>query len=184
MTSIRPYHALGDRDGLIYFVGRTLLRLTIGELQSRGERAVFLSLDFEYDRPYFSPQQSLIKKLELEIGINKGFVFIDEIQKKENAGLFLKGIQDLDLTYKLIASGSGSVDLKARVKESMVGRKRVYELYPVSLTEFVNFKTDYQYENKPVDFFSVEGLRLDSILSEYLHFGGYPNDTALSATGC
>jgi len=90
----------------------------------------------------------------------------------------------LDLTYKLIASGSGSVDLKARVKESMVGRKKVYELYPVSLKEFVNFKTDYQYENKLVDFFSVEGLRLDSILSEYLHFGGYPNDTALSATGC
>jgi len=184
MTSIRPYHALGDRDELIYFVGRTLLRLTIGELQSRGERTVFLSLDFEYDRPYFSSQQSLIKKLELEIGINKGFVFIDEIQKKENAGLFLKGIQDLDLPYKLIVSGSGSVDLKARVKESMVGRKKVYELYPVSLKEFVNFKTDYQYENKLVDFFSVEGLRLDSILSEYLHFGGYPNDTALSATGC
>lgn len=152
----------------------TLMKALQGELQSRGERTVFLSLDFEYDRPYFSSQQSLIKKLELEIGINKGFVFIDEIQRKENAGLFLKGIQDLDLPYKLIVSGSGSVDLKARVKESMVGRKRVYELYPVSLTEFVNFKTDYQYENKLVDFFSVEGLRLDSILSEYLHFGGYP----------
>jgi len=88
MTSIRPYHALGDRDGLIYFVGRTLLRLTIGELQSRGERAVFLSLDFEYDRPYFSPQQSLIKKLELEIGSIKGSFLLMRFRKKKTQDSF------------------------------------------------------------------------------------------------
>jgi predicted AAA+ superfamily ATPase len=32
--------------------------------------------------------------------------FIDEIQRKENAGLFLKGIYDLGLPYKFIISGS------------------------------------------------------------------------------
>jgi predicted AAA+ superfamily ATPase len=144
------------------------------ELEKRGERTLFLSLDFEYDREYFLSQQSLIKKIELELGREKGFVFIDEIQRKENAGLFLKGIHDLGLVYKFIVSGSGSVDLKAKIKESMVGRKRVYELYPVSLMEFVHFKTDYRYEGKLLDFFSSEKSRLDQLLSEYLNFGGYP----------
>ena len=45
-------------------------------------------------------------------------------------------------------------DLKAKIKESMVGRKRVYELYPVSLMEFVHFKTAYRYEGNLLDFFS------------------------------
>jgi hypothetical protein len=144
------------------------------ELEKKGERTLFLSLDFEYDKEHFFSQQSLIRKIELELGKKRGFVFIDEIQRRENAGLFLKGIYDLKLPYKFIVSGSGSVDLKAKIKESMVGRKRVYELTPVSLSEFVNFKTDYKYENNLPEFFSSEKPKLAQLLSEYLNFGGYP----------
>ena len=152
----------------------TLMKVLQEELQKKGEKTLFLSLDFEYDREYFLSQQNLIKKIELELGREKGVVFIDEIQRKENAGLFLKGIHDLGLPYKFIVSGSGSVDLKAKIKESMVGRKRVYELYPVSLVEFVNFKTDYRYKGNLLDFFSSEKTKLNHLLSEYLNFGGYP----------
>ena len=152
----------------------TLMKVLQEELEKKREKTLFLSLDFEYDREYFLSQQSLIKKIELELGKKRGFVFIDEIQRKENAGLFLKGIHDINLPYKFIVSGSGSVDLKAKIKESMVGRKRVYELYPVSLTEFANFKTDYKYENNLPNFFSSEKEKLDQLLSEYLNFGGYP----------
>ena len=61
---------------------------------------------------------------------NKGVhVFIDEIQRKENAGLFLKGIYDLDLPYKFILSGSGSLELKEKIQESLTGRKRLFELF-------------------------------------------------------
>jgi len=169
-----------ERKEIAFLIGprqsgkTTLMKVLQGELEKKGERTLYLSLDFEFDRQYFASQQSLIKKIELEIGRNRGFVFMDEVQRKENAGLFLKGIQDLNLPYKFIVSGSGSVDLKARIKESMVGRKRVYELYPISLTEFVNFKTDYRYENKLADFFSLEKTKLDQLLFEYLNFGGYP----------
>ncbi|MGD0918892.1 MAG: ATP-binding protein [Thermodesulfobacteriota bacterium] len=152
----------------------TLMKVLQEELQKKGEKTLFLSLDFEYDKEYFLSQQNLIKKIELELGREKGVVFIDEIQRKENAGLFLKGIHDLGLPYKFIVSGSGSVDLKAKIKESMVGRKRVYELYPVSLVEFVNFKTDYRYKGNLLDFFSSEKTKLNHLLSEYLNFGGYP----------
>lgn len=155
--------------------GKTTLMKTLqNEIEKKGERTLFLSLDFEYDKEFFVSQQSLLKKIELEIGKQRGFIFIDEIQRKENAGLFLKGIYDLDLPYKFIVSGSGSIDLKAKIKESMVGRKRIYKLYPISLMEFINFKSNYKYENNLSEFFSLEKRRLDQLLKEYLDFGGYP----------
>jgi len=170
---------LGKRE-IAFLIGprqsgkTTVMKVVQEELEKKGEKTLFLSLDFEYDREYFHSQQSLIKKIELELGKKRGFVFIDEVQRRENAGLFLKGIYDLNLPYKFIVSGSGSVDLKAKIKESMVGRKRVYGLYPVSLSEFVNFKTDYRHANNLSEFFSSEKPKLTQLLSEYLNFGGYP----------
>src|SRR4030043_1053912 len=106
-----------DKREIAFLIGprqsgkTTLMKILQEELQKKGEKTLFLSLDFEYDREYFLSQQSLIKKIELELGKKQGVVFIDEIQRKENAGLFLKGIHDLNLPYKFIVSGSGSVDL-------------------------------------------------------------------------
>jgi predicted AAA+ superfamily ATPase len=50
----------------------------------------------------------------MEIGKKNGIIFVDEIQRKENAGLFLKGIYDKKFSYKWILSGSGSLELKDR----------------------------------------------------------------------
>lgn len=152
----------------------TTMKILQSELEKRNEKTLFLSLDFEYDREYFGSQQSLLRKIELEMGKSRGFVFIDEIQRKENAGLFLKGIQDMGLPYKFIVSGSGSVDLKSRIKESMVGRKLVFEIYPLSIMEFINFRTDYHYENRLKEFCSLEKPRIDQLMEEYLNYGGYP----------
>lgn len=152
----------------------TLMKNLQLELDKRNERTLFLSLDFESDKQYFISQQNLLRKIELEIGKGKGFVFIDEIQRKENAGVFLKGIYDLNLPYKFILSGSGSVDLKSKIKESLVGRKQEYELTTISLGEFIDFKTDYRYENNLEEFFKIESGKANQLLLEYLNFGGYP----------
>jgi len=152
----------------------TIMKLVQAELDAAGERTVFLSLDYEPDRVHFASQSSLLKKIALEIGNGPGFVFIDEIQRREDAGLFLKGIQDLGLQYKFIVSGSGSVELKARIKESMLGRKRVYEVYPLSLLEFINFRTNYRYADRLPDFVAQEQDRSAALLMEYLNYGGYP----------
>jgi len=168
------------REEIAFLVGprqagkTTIMKIIQDELLAAGEKTLFLSLDYEYDRVYFSSQQSLLKKVKLEFGGGPGFVFIDEIQRMENAGIFLKGIQDLGLPYKFIVSGSGSVDLKAKIKESMLGRKRIYEVYPLSLLEFVNFKTDYRYADRLPDFFALEKTRSFDLLLEYLNYGGYP----------
>lgn len=156
-------------------VGKTTLMQSLKEfLDLQNEKTVFLNLDFEPDKKYFTSQESLISKIELELGKEKGFVFIDEIQRKENAGLFLKGIHDLNLPYKFIVSGSGSLELKEKIHESLAGRKKIFELGAVSFDEFVNFNTEYKYENKLADFFAIEKEKILSFLNEYLNFGGYP----------
>ena len=155
--------------------GKTTLMLLLKDyLEKKGEKVVFLNLDVEADSQFFASQLTLIKKIQLEIGRQKGYVFIDEIQRKENAGLFLKGIFDLNLPYKFIVSGSGSLELKEKIHESLVGRKRIFELSTLSFQEFVNFKTNYKYEDKLRDFFALEKEKAAQLLEEFLNFGGYP----------
>ncbi len=155
--------------------GKTTLMLLLKDhLEKKGERTLFLNLDIEQDKEFFSSQSKLIRKIELELGKQKGFVFIDEIQRKEDSGLYLKGIYDMDLPYKFIVSGSGSVELKEKIHESLVGRKRLFNLSTLSFEEFINFKTGCRYEDRLTDFFSVETERVYDLLEEYMNFGGYP----------
>lgn len=152
----------------------TLMNLLQAELLSSGEKTLYLTMDIEKHRQFFASQAQLVDKIRLEIGTGKGYIFLDEVQRKDSVGLFLKGIYDMDLPYKFIVSGSGSVDLKAKVQESLTGRKRMFELSTVSFEEFVNFKTDYRYEEKLPDFFKIEQEYTQRLFEEYMQFGGYP----------
>lgn len=151
----------------------TLMRLLINRLAFQGKRSVFLNYDLEKDKPFFKTQQELLSKIKLEIG-ERGYVFLDEIQGKENAGLFLKGLFDMTLPYKFIVSGSGSLELKQKIYESLAGRKRVFSLRPLSFFEFLDYKTSYAYEGKLEEYLLVEKEAGEKALAEYLSFGGYP----------
>ena len=153
----------------------TLMEMLKEHLDQKGKHTLFLNLDIEWDRPHFETQAALIKKIELELGKNKGFVFIDEIQRKENAGLFLKGLFDLKLPYKFIVSGSGSLELKEQIHESLIGRKRLFELTTITFEEFINYKTGYRYTKKIDAFFEIEKEKTRQFLMEYMNFGGYPS---------
>ena len=156
-------------------VGKTTLMMLLkSKLDTKGKKTLYLNLDIESDRVHLSSQDSLLNKIRLEYGENKVYVFIDEIQRKENAGLFLKGIADMNLPHKFILSGSGSIELKEKIHESLAGRKRVFILEPVSFYEFVNYKTENKYETKLLDFFKIEKNKVDELLNEYLLYGGYP----------
>ncbi|MBU4298662.1 ATP-binding protein [Patescibacteria group bacterium] len=152
----------------------TLMSLLADHLNKLGKAVVSLNFDIERDREFLGSQEKLLRKIELEIGKKKGYVFLDEIQRKEDAGLFLKGLYDMNLPYKFIVSGSGSIELKEKIHESLAGRKRMFELGTVSFDEFVNFRTDYRYENKLSDFFEVEKSQTRLLFEEFLNYGGYP----------
>jgi predicted AAA+ superfamily ATPase len=156
-------------------VGKTTLMQELrSKLEENNENTVYLSMDIQEDRTHFESQQDLIDRVQLEFGDEKGYVFLDEIQRKENAGLFLKGVYDRDLPYKLVVSGSGSLELRENIHESLAGRKRVFELYPVSFREFVNYETGYEYEDRIQQFFEAKKEETDRLLKKYLNYGGYP----------
>lgn len=152
----------------------TLMRQLQDDIETLRKKTLFLSLDNDADRSFFESQDILLQKIKIELGSKPGYVFIDEIQRKTDAGLFLKGLYDRNLPYKFIVSGSGSVELKEKVHESLAGRKRLFELSTLSFTEFVNFKTDYRYEDQLEEFMSIDATRAQNLFDEYLNFGGYP----------
>lgn len=156
-------------------VGKTTLIMDLAkELVEAGEKVVILNLDIENDFALLKTQSRLVNHLKLEIGNSRGFVFIDEVQRKIDAGRFFKGIYDMQLPYKFILTGSGSVELKEKVSESLAGRKQMFEMKPVSFKEFLHYKTNYKYIDKFKLLVSNKDARLEPLFEEYLKFGGYP----------
>ncbi|MCK5055695.1 MAG: ATP-binding protein, partial [Candidatus Aminicenantes bacterium] len=163
--------------------GKTTLMMFLKKyLEKNGEKTLFLNLDIEADNQFFKSQELLVRKIQLELGQTGGCVFIDEIQRKENAGLFLKGLYDMQLPYKFIVSGSGSLELKEKIHESLVGRKMLFDLNTISFEEFVNYKTADKYHGNLQGFFEIEKEKTSHLLNEYLNFGGYPR-VVLEETG-
>ena len=62
-------------------------------------------------------------------------IVVDEAQRLHNAGLTLKLVTDHLPEVQLLVTGSSSLDLAAETKESLVGRKFEFPLYPVSFVE-------------------------------------------------
>ena len=75
----------------------TLMNLLRDHVQSLGKQTITFNLDIEADHIFFESQENLLRKIALELGAGDGFIFIDEIQRKDNAGLFLKGLYDMNL---------------------------------------------------------------------------------------
>jgi len=156
-------------------VGKTTLITQIGdELKQNGRKVLSFNLDIEDDFGLFATQSQFINRLKLEFGNQKGYVFIDEVQRKTDAGKFFKGIYDMQLPYKFILTGSGSVELKEKISESLAGRKQVFEMLPVSFLEFLDYKTEYAYSDRLSQFIRGNDPKLFHLFTEYLQFGGYP----------
>lgn len=153
----------------------TLLKELARDLENKQEKVLFFNLDIDRDARFFTSQSALIERIKLLAGAQKNaYVFIDEVQRLRNAGLFLKGLYDRGLAYKWIATGSGSLELKEHIAESLVGRKRNFYLSTVSIQEFIDYATAYQFTGRLVDFLEQDEIKAEELLKEYLTFGGYP----------
>jgi len=143
------------------------------ELEKKGEKTIYFNLDRLEDFEVFQTQKTLLERIKFEFGKKKVFVFIDEIQRLKNAGVFLKGLYDYLSPYKFIVTGSGSLELKENIVEPLTGRKKVFYLYPLSFAEFFQFKTGRKIDDFE-RFYQLNKNEAERILNEYLIFGGYP----------
>lgn len=155
----------------------TAIKYLMGELVSENK----LDLDFERldNRDLFSQKNydSIANSLE-QFGIDlskKSYLFLDEIQLVKNIPSVLKYLYD-HYKIKFVVTGSSSYYLKNFFSESLSGRKRIFELYPLDFSEFLDFKgaphTDADFLEK--DFNVHEYERLRGYYEEYVTFGGFP----------
>jgi len=104
-------------------------------------------------------------------------VALDEIQYAPNLPSAVKYLYDHH-GIKFLLTGSSSFYLKHYFSESMAGRKVVYEMFPLSFGEFLDFRgIPYRRRNgfDEMRFDSYEFERLKNEYDEFVNFGGLPD---------
>ena len=159
-------------------VGKTtLLRFMMDEIQS--ENKLFLDLENPANQKYFEEDNydgiaDGLKLLGLDLK-KKGYVFLDEIQFVKNLPSVVKYLHD-HYKIKFFLSGSSSFYLKNLFSESLSGRKYIFELFPLSFAEFMQFKNpkiNLAVLKKNTISPAMFG-EIDRYYNEYVLFGGFP----------
>ncbi|OGD95737.1 ATPase, partial [Candidatus Curtissbacteria bacterium RIFCSPLOWO2_01_FULL_37_9] len=102
-------------------------------------------------------------------------VALDEIQLAPESPSAIKYLSDHH-KIKFIVTGSSSYYLKNLFSESLSGRKKLFELFPLDFGEFLTFK-EIRYSPlgwKEGEFNNLEYNRLSTYYEEYIRFGGFP----------
>ncbi|MBX2926514.1 MAG: ATP-binding protein [Saprospiraceae bacterium] len=152
----------------------TLLRELRTQLEKEGELCFFFNLDIDSEAIFFQSQQKFVAHIQAISGGQKSYIFIDEVQRIADAGLFLKGLYDRQMPYKFIVTGSGSLELKERIAESLVGRKQNFFLPTVSVQEWVQYATEYRFGDRISAVIHTDELLEERLLNTYMTYGGYP----------
>jgi len=167
----------------------TLIYFLINHLLSDGilpNRIFYLNLDTIVSDSLFNDPSIFIEQLTAKHKNNERlFLFLDEIQRLENPGLFLKGIFDLEKNIKTLVSGSSSLEIRSKIAEYLTGRKRETHLYPLSFAEIIIHEKnipDTLLETKLAEKTVKKWQKNESVFGAYLSqkmiqtatFGGYP----------
>ena len=165
------------KSSLIGWLIKSLLRSGV-----EPKNLYYASMDYLDLHPLFSDTRKFLKLLKEESDTEKEiFLFIDEVQRLENAGLILKQIYDTRANIRIITSGSSMIGIKEVIKEHLTGRQVVFVLYPFSFLEFLRAKKIlpdarlrlYRSEDMK-ELNELYGERLLSQWNEYATTGGYP----------
>lgn len=154
----------------------TLVKHILSEISS--ENKIYFDLERIDNRELFSEKNydSIIYVLK-QRGLNfdkRVYVVLDEIQLVKNIPSVLKYLYD-NYDIKFIITGSSSYYIKNLFTESLAGRKKLFELYPLDFGEFLTFKNIPHEETFLHNYFnSAEYERLKKHYEEFLEYGGFP----------
>jgi len=111
----------------------------------------------------------------------KIYLFIDEIQYLNNASSFIKLMVDNHSDrFKLIVSGSSVLDIKSKIKQSLVGRIVTFEVLGLDFEEFLWFKKKKFNLNKIAVTDKKIQKELKQLFEEFVIFGAYPRVALIS----
>lgn len=154
----------------------TLLTQIASELKRQGEQVYFYNFDRTADLDFFSNQQKVEAFLRIRSIKSILYIFIDEVQRKKDAGNFFKYFYDAGLKVKFIFSGSSSVELTDAFGDALTGRKRIFTLLPLSIKEIFQgqYPDEWAYAalGEP-----LANEHINEIVSQSLIWGNYPEVT-------
>jgi len=179
LKEIKPYF---DSPEAIIVTGMrrtgktTLLNSIYQGIKSKNK--VFLDLENPLNRKYFEEENYEQVRWAFEaLGINfkdKPFIFLDEIQFVKNLASVVKYFID-HYKVKFFLTGSASFYLKNIFTETLVGRKYIFELFPLSFSEFLLFKESALKLPEEKSEITQPIFETFSILyDEFILFGGFP----------
>lgn len=137
----------------------------------------YFNLDVAKDLELFGEQNNVINFIkDRKQGKDTLYLFIDEVQRIENAGIFLKGVYDLKLGVKFVLTGSSSLEIKAKVQEALTGRKKIFKLTPLSFKEYASYKDPeiFRIVKKQKIVSDYDYVRWEKLVGDFAVFGGYP----------
>lgn len=149
----------------------TLLHHLIASLLEShpAEHILYYNFDLMEDLPLEELIFSPLKALGIDPREQKIFVFLDEIQKRKGWENEVKLLYDFR-NIKFFLSGSSSLFIEKKSKESLAGRTYSFTLEPLSFKEYLNCK-NLSFDLKKSFLFSEE---LQQALHHYLLTGGFP----------
>ncbi|TAN33169.1 ATP-binding protein [Patescibacteria group bacterium] len=158
--------------------GKTTLVKRLLDL-APAKNKIYLDLELQSNQDIFAPRNydEIIQTLRRR-GLTfeqKVYIAIDEIQLVQNIPSILKYLYD-NFDIKFIVTGSSSYYMKNLFAESLAGRKKIFELYPLDFGEFLDFKEfpRARANNWQSKFNVAEYERIRMYYEEYVEFGGFP----------
>lgn len=188
-VTIKAREYLKTEEVLIFIGARqvgktTILKQLQEELEHGGEICYFLNLeDPEYLELLNKTPRNLFKIFSIDLA-RKNFIFVDEIQYLKNPSSFLKFLFDeYKGKIKLIVSGSSAFYLDKKFKDSLAGRKKIFNVFTLSFREFLRFRKEDSLSQKDFGILSIDEKNKISIYyREFMVFGGYPRVVLSSLT--
>lgn len=155
----------------------TLVKQLLLDLSNKN--SIFLDLERLDNRELFLQKNydTILMALDKR-GLNTKksmIVALDEIQYVNQVPSVIKYLSD-HYKIKFILTGSSSYYLKNLFTESLSGRKKIFELYPLDFGEYLEFK---EIEHGHTDwvkrsFDGAEYSRLANYYEDFVEFGGFP----------
>ncbi len=169
-------------EEILIFVGprqagkTTILKQIKNSIEKQSETCFFLDLeDLEYLNLLNQSPKNIFKIFPIDLA-KKNYIFIDEIQYLKNPSNFLKYLFDeYKGKIKLIVSGSSAFYIDRKFKDSLAGRKKIFNVFTLSFREFLRFKKEDGLAEKDFNNISLEDKsKISLYYREYMIFGGYP----------
>ncbi|BCS91234.1 MAG: hypothetical protein ARM1_0691 [Candidatus Micrarchaeota archaeon] len=147
----------------------TIMYQLIDDLISNGVDATDI-LFFSFDESNVSVNEVIKAYTEFhkkDLREKRAYIFLDEIQKCKNWENEVKIYYDIYPKLKIIVSGSESLFIRKRSKETLSGRVFEFKIDPFSFSEYLKIngvnKKEFIYETKILPYFY-----------KYIAYGGFP----------